>query len=467
MKFSWKKLALAIVAIVALGAGYVGYEFHKLTTVGTAMVARRVCAGVFIQGREVESIVAQELAPYTSEPMKFEIDYENKLVTSTIYGGSKRQVIYREGLGTTIVVGVTEDEIRSQRFERIEPLPENPETVPWPTGDLDAVDPNPPGIDLEKLNEVVDAAFTESDPEKPRWTRAIVVVHNGRIIAEKYAPGFTADTPLIGWSMTKSIANALVGILVGQGKLSVDERAPLREWADEGDPRREITLDHLLHMSSGLEFDDTVGSRVTDVMQMLFRARDAGEFALNKPLEREPGARFKYSTGTTSIISTIIKRTLGEEYLSFPRKELFNRIGMRTAVLCPDASGTFVLGAYSYASARDWARFGLLYLHDGVWQDERILPEGWVEYTRTPGTAKMDWGGGYGAHFWLNASSDPEKIEPAWPGLPDDAFFCLGNEGQSVTIIPSRNLVVVRLGMTHHRYDEGELSAELLKYIPE
>jgi CubicO group peptidase (beta-lactamase class C family) len=471
LKFSWKKLALAIVAIVVLLVGYRVYEGQKLATVGTAMQARRVCSGVFISGRDVESIVAQELAPNANDPMKFEIDYEDKKVSSTIWGGSKRVAIYREGLGTTIVVGATEEEIRSQPFKPIEPLPVDPESVPWPTGDLDAVDPTPPGVDMEKLNELVDAAFTEPVLEKPRWTRAVVVVHNDKIIAEKYAPGITPETPLIGWSMTKSIASALVGILVGQGKLSVDDRAPVSEWADEDDPRRAITLDHLLHMRSGLQFDDTIGSKVTDLTQMLFRSRDGGLYALNKPLEREPGARFKYSTATTYIISTIIKRTLGEEYLSFPRKELFNKIGARTAVLCPDASGTFVLGAYSYASARDWARFGLLYLHDGVWEGERILPEGWVEYTRTPSTAEFDENGSYGAHFWLNASSDPEKVGPRWANLPEDTFFCLGNEGQSVTIVPSRNLVAVRLGMTHDwrgaKLDESGFVAEVLECIRE
>jgi hypothetical protein len=213
LKFSWKKLALVIVVIVAIGVGYQYNELRKLATVGTAVQAHKLCAGLFISGRDVDSIVAQELAPNANDPMKFEIDYENKKVTSTIYGVSKTVAIYREGLGSTIVVGTTEDEIRSQPFEPIEPLPLDPENVPWPTGDLDAVDPNPQGIDLEKLNEVVDAAFTEPVPEKPRWTRAVVVVHNDRIVAEKYAPGITAETPLIGWSMTNSVASALVGIL--------------------------------------------------------------------------------------------------------------------------------------------------------------------------------------------------------------------------------------------------------------
>jgi CubicO group peptidase (beta-lactamase class C family) len=474
LKFSWKKLALAIVAIVAVAVivvGYRGYEIYKLGTIGTAYQAQRVCAGVFISGRDVESIVAQDLAPQANDPMEFVIDHENKKVTSTIYGGSKRVAIYREGLGVTVVVGATEDEIRSQSFDPVEPLPKNPESVPWPTGDLDAVDPNPPGVDVEKLNEAVETEFAEPNPEAPRWTRAVVVVHNDKIIAEKYAPGITAESPLMGWSMTKSIASALVGILVGQGRLSVDEPAPVSEWADEGDSRRAITLDHLLHMSSGLEFDDDSAAMVSDTMHMLFRAPNGGEYSLNKPLRREPGSQFSYSTGTTGIISTIMKRELGDEYLSFPRKELFNKIGMRTAVLCPDASGTFVLGAYSYASARDWARFGLLYLHDGMWEGERILPEGWVEYTRTPTTAKYPGGGGYGAHFWLNTSPEPERIGLRWPGLPNDTFSCSGNEGQNIAIIPSRDLVVVRLGMTHDQrgaqWDEGEFVAEVLECLPE
>jgi CubicO group peptidase (beta-lactamase class C family) len=473
LKVTWKKLLLAAVALVAIGLGYQFCEIQKLATVGTAHQARRICSGVFISGRDADSILAQDLAPNANDPMKFEIDHENKKVTSTVYGGAKRVVIYREGLGTTIVVGATEDEIRSQSYERIEPLPRDPESIPWPTGDLDAVDPNPPGVDMEKLNEVVGAAFAEPDPEKPRWTRAVVVVYNDRIIGEKYAPGITTHTPLIGWSMTKSIANALVGILVGQGRLSVEERAPVREWAAEGDPRRNITLNHLLQMSSGLEFEENYSPKVSDATQMLLRVRDAGGYALNKSLKTEPGAEFRYSSGTTNIIARIIRQTLGQkENFVFPRKALFNKIGMRTAVPCPDPSGTFVLSSYSYACARDWARFGLLYLHDGVWEGERLLPEGWVDYTRTPIKAKWTReNGGYGAHFWLNASNDPEKIGLRWPSVPEDAFMCSGYEGQSVVIIPSRNLVVVRLGMTHYqlgaRWDEGKFLTDVLECIPE
>lgn len=477
MKIGWKKPVLAVVTFAVLAlvyVGYEGYQIYRLATVGTAVMARRMCSGLFISGRDAGLILEQDLAPHREDPMDISIDNESKTVTSTIRGFAERAAIYREGLGTTIVVGATEDEIRSQPFERIEPLPAHPESVPWPTGDLDAVDAYPQGVDLDGLNKVIDDAFTEPDPERPRWTRAVVVVYNDRIIAEKYAPGISETTPLIGWSMTKSIANALVGILVGQGKLSVDERAPVRDWSDEGDPRHDITINHLLQMSSGLEFEEDYSRRVGDITQMLYRVRDAGGYALKKRLKTDVGGEFYYSSGTTNILSRIIKQTVGEKgYFSFPRKALFNKIGMGTAILCPDPSGTFVLSSYSYACARDWARFGLLYLHDGVWEGERILPEGWVAYTKTP--AEATWkreNGGYGAHFWLNASNDPEKIGLRWPGVPDDAYFCSGHEGQKVVIIPSRNLVVVRLGMTHDdelgaKWDQGKFLIDLLECIPE
>ncbi|MFQ6037513.1 MAG: serine hydrolase domain-containing protein, partial [Candidatus Aminicenantales bacterium] len=360
------------------------------------------------------------------------------------------------------------EKIRSRQAEIVSPEPQNPEEVPWPTGDL-LSEEKPPGVDMLGLEEALDWAFSEPDPERLRRTRAVVVVYNGQIIAERYASGITKDTPLIGWSMTKSVINALVGILVGQGKIALQAPAPVPEWQDPDDPRHAITVDHLLRMSSGLRFIEEYEENPTsDVDIMLFTKPDTAAFAASFPLEAEPDTRWHYSSGTSNILSRIIRQCFPDDtaYWAFPRKALFNRIGMRTAVFETDASGTFVGASFLYASARDWARFGLLYLNEGVWEGERILPEGWVEYTTTP--TPTNTRGSYGAHFWLNRGNRDNPEDRPFPRLPRDLFSCEGYQGQFVMILPSRNLVVVRLGMTTHGgWNMEEFMLKTLDALPE
>jgi CubicO group peptidase (beta-lactamase class C family) len=283
----------------------------------------------------------------------------------------------------------------------------------------------------------VDFAFEEPIPgERNRRTRAVVVVYDGMLIAEGYAEedGFHQDTRQVGWSMTKSVTNALVGILVGQGELNLYEPAPVPEWSSPGDPRSAITLDDLLRMTSGLNFFEEV-----EVLLMIYGSDDSGGYAANKRMLADSGTRWAYSSGTSNIIARAMKAEFDrlEDYFAFPRRALFDRLGMRSAIIEPDGSGTLVGSSYMWATPRDWARFGLLYLNDGIWEGERILPEGWIEYTTTP-TAPSD--GKYGAHFWVNAANSP------YPNLPADLYECRGWLGQKVTIIPSKKLVVVRLG---------------------
>jgi CubicO group peptidase (beta-lactamase class C family) len=248
--------------------------------------------------------------------------------------------------------------------------------------------------------------------------------------------------------MTKSVVNALVGVLVKQGKVSLSDSVPIPEWKRASDPRRRITLEQLLHMTSGLQFDEDYGNPLSDVTTMLFGVPDAAAYAAAKPLEAEPGARWSYSSGTTNIIAYAIRQIVGDsDYLEFPRRALFDRLSMTSAVMETDASGTFVGSSFMYATARDWARFGLLYLHDGVWLGERILPEGWVAFTRAPAPATLDRQ--YGAHFWLRIPEE-YRCGNGSRRLPADAFHANGYEGQFVTVIPSRELVLVRLGLTRY-----------------
>jgi hypothetical protein len=287
-------------------------------------------------------------------------------------------------------------------------------------------------------------------------------VHKGRIVAERYAPGFDQDTPLVGWSMTKTATNALVGMRVLDGEVATSHAKLLPEWRDEGDARGAITLDQLLRMTSGLAFDEGYGSNTSDVAQMLFAKESAGLFAAEKPLVAPPGSHWNYSSGTSNIIQLILHNGFAGErdYLRFPQQRLFAPLGMRSALIEPDASGTFVGSSLMYASARDWARLALLFAQNGIWQGTSLLPPDWVAYSLTPtpeAPAKE-----FGAHVWLKL---PESEQSS---LAADAFYLLGFDQQIVAIIPSRDLIIVRLGLTRRggAWDHARDLAPIVRSFP-
>jgi len=452
-----KRIWTGIIIILALLFGFIGYfvianySTFQLAPIGIGYKAKILCSGVFVSQRDIQAVLSEDLCyPSTLGMVSTKINYEDRSVTASVYGLMKRRAIYRDGLGSTLVTSSAEDDILAQPFALLPLLPEYPESVPWPTGDKMPIHDIPPNVDMELLQQAVDNAFAEPNPRRLRRTRAVVIVYDGRLLVERYSPGITKDTPLIGWSMTKSVTNALVGILVSQGKLSIDETLTVPEWSAAEDPRKSITLDHLLRMSSGLRFvEEYENNPASDVNIMLFLKPDAAAYAASMPAEARPDEKWSYSSGTANIISRIIRHTLGNQadYVAFPRQALFNRIGMRSAVMEMDASGTFVGSSFMYATARDWARFGLLYLQDGNWEGERILPEGWVKYSTTP-TPKAPKGQ-YGAHFWLNRGDPENPGNRPFPRLPQDLFLAWGYQEQQTIIIPSRRLVLVRLGMTH------------------
>ncbi|MBN3820394.1 serine hydrolase, partial [Paraburkholderia sp. Se-20369] len=311
--------------------------------------------------------------------------------------------------------------------------------------------PAPPtaDVDAHKLQDALAGAFDEPDPAHPRRTRAIVVLYRGKVIAERYAPGFSADMPLPGWSMTKTVTAALIGMLVAQHRLSPDESALLPEWRGTGDPRARITLDELLRMTSGLQFNEDYDDPLSDVAVMLFTQPDTARFAAAKPLASPPGTRWQYSSGTSAILARVMREAMGApdaDYLAFPRRALFEPLGMHHAVFESDASGTLASPSFMYASARDWARFGQLLLQDGMWDGTRLLPAGWVRYlTRaTPQAPRRE----YGAQLWVTVPEPFNDTDPRAKALPADAFHAVGHEGQFVSVVPSRQLVVVRLGLS-------------------
>ena len=466
MKTIYKKLLLAVIIMTVLALiGYGDYYLWKLLSAGAGVEAKMLCSGFFISERKFETIRDEDIH-HRVNYIHHDLNIEYEFVTATAFGIISRKACYRKGLGSTLLPSGSEERLPPVTID-LRPKPFKQQQQPWPTGDVMPEGIYRDDIDTGKLNKAIDDAFSEPFPKMKRGTRAVVVVYNGRIVAKKYSYGFTEDTPLLGYGMSKSVINALIGLLVSQGKVSLDEPVSVPEWNESGDSRRNITLNQLLRMSSGLEFDDSKPPLTDSVI--MFGYPDMAAFAANKPLTGEPGSTFLYSNGTTNIISRIIRTAVGgndDDYFPFPRRALFDRIGMRSAILEPDAAGNFVGSTYMYATARDWARFGMLYLQDGVWEGERILPEGWVAYSAKP--APSDPSKEYGAHFWTNAGKEQNSDKGKWPQLPADAFFALGHDGQSVTIIPSRKLVVVRLGLTKNAeaWDLNGFITDILEAIP-
>ena len=372
------------------------------------------------------------------------IDRDEKRVTASAYGFAPQTAIYRDGLGCTLIDGAREAEAHAEAPGLAAPPSAAAEAL-WPEGERVDLGAAAEGVDRAALDAAVASTFAEPDPARPRNTRALVVVHRGRIVAERYAPGFDAAMPLVGWSMTKGALNALVGMRVKDGKIAVTDRALMPQWRGEGDQRRDISLDDLLRMGSGLAFDESYKDPLADVTVMLFARGDMAKFAADKPLLDPPGTHWSYASGTSIIIAGVLRATFAneEDYLRYPRQRLFEPLRMRSAALAPDASGTLVGSSLLYASARDFARLGLLYLQDGVWQGERLLPEGWVAYTLTPTKDAPEQS--YGAHMWLKL---PQSDGYGEPPMPDDAYYFLGHDEQVIAIVPSRDLVIVRLGRT-------------------
>lgn len=446
----WLGLALVV---LATAAGIALPRIHRTALLGSGFMAQTLCEGVFISGREPQSLLDEELTGKGYELLVFfqpEIAIEAKRVSASAFGLGRQTAIFRDGLGCTLLDGRSEAELDAEASGLFPPPDAPNKDALWPDGERVELGSLPEGIDGAALERAIDNVFAEPDPAHPRRTRALVVVKGGRIVAERYAPGFTSAMPLIGWSIGKGVMNALIGLRVKDGKLGLGDTALMPEWHGKDDPRRAITLDELMRMTSGLAFDESYGNTESDVVRMLFVAGDKAAFAADKPLLFPPGAHWAYSSGTTTILAGVLRETFGEErdYLRYPKTRLFAPLGMRSAVLEPDASGTFAASSFLYATARDFARLGLLFLHDGVWHGTRILPEGWVAHSLTP--TKLSPESEYGAHMWLKLPGSPGGGEPP---MPDDAYYMLGHDEQVVAIVPSRDLVIVRLGLTREDGD--------------
>lgn len=429
-----RRILLGVVVLLAIVVGAAAWYLAPIGPTATGYAARILCSGVFVSDRPVADLAAElpenPLVPY----LRFDVDRDAETLRATLLGLYATTAHHTEGLGCTLA-----DE--APGFAAPEPIAPPTAGAPWPEGDQ--VGPVPDGVDLAGVEAAIDTAFVEDDPEgRARNTRAVVVVHQGRLVAERYADGFDADTPMLAWSATKSVGNAIVGRLVHDGRLDLADDRLVADWED--DERADITLAHLLEMRSGLAFDETydVG---TDATTMLFTPVDAGAYAAEQPLEHPPGTHWQYSSGSTNIVCDVAHEAsgMGPE---LAHELVFAPLGMSTALIEPDLHGGLVCSSFGYATARDWARFGQFFLADGVWDGERLLPEGWVAYATTPVEADNvdDLDDPYGASWWLNDAPD---VERRMPSVPSDAYWASGFDGQQVVVVPSEDLVVVRLGL--------------------
>lgn len=456
----------AVVAgLLAAGAAAVNVAIGDVVTVFTSGSAKMLCTDIFVAGRDPETAWRQDFKR-RSTPGKYlgvvkpKVNLVDKTVTASLWGYKARAAVYREGIGCTAAEGKSVAELRAQGHGVATALPPPDPAVLWPEGGATQVSALPQEVNGPALTAAINKVFVEADPARPIGTRGVVIIYKGRIIGERYSEGFTSETAHLSNSVAKSVTATLIGILVGQGKLALDQPAPIAEWRKPGDPRGAITLDNLMRMSSGLQFEESY-SKVKSDVTMQYVGGDLAGFSAAKPLEVPPGTRWQYSTGTSNILGRIATQAAGPDLptaFAFPRKALFEPLGMRTAVFEPDAAGNLVGGSSFYASARDYGRLGLLYLNDGVWNGKRILPEGWVDYVRTPTPGSE---GRYGAQFWL-IGKRARKID-----IPPDMFNMNGHQGQHVVIIPSRDLVVVRVGLSEFdTWDATAFVEDVLRALP-
>jgi CubicO group peptidase (beta-lactamase class C family) len=432
-----------------------------------------MCNGLFTSDRTLEQVFAQELA-YLENPIgspaggDYDIDLERRAVAIGAPGPvPTMRAAFREGIGCVILApDQTFDDIDGLPILTTPPLPGDPASVPWPDGDLVPDEPLPAGIDAAALAAASDWAFERESPEQV--TLSLLIVHRGKLIHERYAPGVEMGTRTRTWSTAKSIAVTLFGILADQGRMDLDE--PLGfEWLPrarnpEADPRAAITLRHVLNMSSGLFTVDNGGLEYATGSGLAYWAGASSvEGARNRGLIREPGTYWDYENYDTLLGVFLMKLILGDDqaYLEFPRRALLDRIGMRNTLLSTDRFGDFILSSQVYTNGRDLARFGLLYQQGGVWNGERILSQDWIDFVRTPAPATASSGNQYGGQWWLVPDNRAD--------VPADAYSTAGNRGQYVIIVPSHDLVIVRRGLDWGRqgFDRWDLVREVLKAFPE
>lgn len=415
-----------------IGIFYFGFTSYPKLDLISGFSAKSIASGHFIAKRSQEMIEKGDNDIDMIDLAKNKIAAVGKFAAASVYGLKERKAIYREGLGATLI----NDNFDVSKPYEVPKRTKGNNNLPFPYGNAEPKDSFFNTVNYARLNVAVANAFDKAGEIKKR-TRSVLVIYKDKIIAEKYDAGFDKNSKILGWSMTKSITSALFGILQKQGKYDIYKPAPIVEW--QKDERKIITTNDLLHMNSGLEWKEKY-DQICDATKMLFEAEDMTRIQLEKPAVFKPNTHWNYSSGTTNLLSGILRQQFKthQEYLDFWYSALIDKIGMNSMVVETDMAGNYVGSSYGWATTRDWSKFGLLYLHKGNWNGEQILNESWVKYTVSPTNTSN---GRYGGHFWLNASGH-------FPDVPRDMYYCSGFQGQMIAIIPSLGLVVVRMGLT-------------------
>lgn len=446
---SLKKILITLVAISVVSGITIAVMYPRLG-IATGFAAKAMCSCHFLAGRASEEIKAGVLYHNILPWVTIDMDETNKSVHASLFGMQKKTARYKDGVGCILLPPGNAAGFMFSRDDTTFETDSLVKKFTWTEAATSATD-------KVKLDQVIQSFFDADPAKQEKRTTAVLVIHRDTLVAEKYLPPFDKNTLQLGWSMTKSLMNSFVGLMVQNGKLDPSNNKLFAEW--NNDNRKEISLHNLLQMNSGLEWEEDY-TKVCDVTRMLYDSPDISTIPLSKKTVAKPGQQWLYSSGTTNLISAYIRNFFAndEAYHGYLYRRLVRPLDMSSLVLETDATGHFIGSSYAFATPRDWAKFGLLYLHDGVWSGQRLLPDYWVNYTTTPADAS---GGKYGAHFWLN------RGHSHFPYAPEDLFFADGYQGQNIFIIPSRELVIVRMGAGNENFETNEFLAKILDCVDE
>ncbi|WKD85307.1 6-aminohexanoate-dimer hydrolase [Polaribacter huanghezhanensis] len=420
-----KRVLLLLISVVLI---LIVYNYPKLNIIA-GYSAKNMNSSVFLAGRTLQFTDSTDNHFSPINLASDLVDVDTKSASSSVFGLLTRTAIYREGLGSVLITDDFDTSVEVRVPKRTKP----DNLTAFPLGNAEQKDSVLTDVNYNKLNKTVGNLFTNHTQ-----TRAVVVIHKNQIIAEKYAKGFTKNARILGWSMTKSIMSTVFGILQTQGKINVFDKAPITEW--QNDDRKNITINNLLQMNSGLAWDENY-NEISDVTKMLFLEKDMTKIQAKKQFAGKPNETWSYSSGTTNLLSGILRNIFKthQEYLDYWYTQLIDKIGMNSMVIETDMAGNYVGSSYAWATPRDWAKFGLLYLNNGNWNGEQLFDASWVDYVTTPTNGSN---GTYGAQFWLNANGQ-------FPDVPKNMFYADGYQGQFVFVFPDQDLVVVRMGLSH------------------
>jgi CubicO group peptidase (beta-lactamase class C family) len=460
MWMSWLRknwnLALTLVCIGAAIIALVGCDgLERVVGVPVHFTSHQLCSATFVAGLDPTEFYNEAIKPKLGAIrafLRYEVDRQRQEVRAHLAGLVHSRAVYDGPFGCRVLHPGREARFFQGEFDDREPLVASPSPI---------ADPGIVAPVNDKLAEALNHAFAESESGPRRFTKAVVVLRRGRVVGERYAPGVTTSTPLIGWSMTKSVTNAILAVLVRDGKLDMQKPAPIAEWSAPGDPRRSITGDQLLRMVSGIGCGQSLETGFTTLFdadtQMEYDMADQSAFAANASLRAKPGTEWRYTNCNFVLLSRMIRDAAGGDAKSsrrFIERELFAPLGFEHATFEYDSAGVPLGTIHLWASARDWARLGLLYLRDGVTESgQRLLPVGWADNSArlTPQSADEY---GYGAGFWTQRGNSTAARKRIAAGMPADSFMAIGSQGQYTIVIPSHDLVIVKLGWAYTPHDD-------------